>query len=146
MRNYCVDTILYHIFRQVKEYTFCLKCCNDRVDNDRYNHLVSSFKYKPISHERSGRCRIVGFNARPLVYYVNIGGNVKTPPKNLMELPRGHFLGSFFGHKKVPSRDLCRAQKKYPRDLFRAQKKYPRDLFRAQKSTLGIFLGNKKVP
>jgi len=82
-----------------------------------------------------GRCRIVGFNARPLVFYVNIGGNVETPPKNLMELPRGHFLGSFLGHKKVPSRDL-----------YRAQKKYPRDLFRAQKSTLGIFLGNKKVP
>ena len=81
------------------------------------------------------RCRIVGFNARPLVFYVNIGGNVETPPKNIKELPRGHFLGSFLGHKKVPSRDL-----------FRAQKKYPRDLFRAQKSTLGIFLGNKKVP
>ena len=83
-----------------------------------------------------GRCRIVGFNARSLVFYVNIGGNIETPPKNLMELPRGHFLGSFLGHKKVPSRDLSRAQKKYPRDLFRAQKSTLGDLFREQKSTL----------
>ena len=48
----------------------------------------------------SGRCRIVGFNARPLVFYPNVGGNVRIPPEtNLWELSR-ELCSELFGHKK----------------------------------------------
>jgi len=50
----------------------------------------------------SGRCRIVSFNARPLVFYVNFGGKVESPPEKIIGSYLGHFLGIFFGHKKVP--------------------------------------------
>ena len=64
-----------------------------------------------------------GFNTRPLVFYVNFGGNVESSPEKILGSFPGYFLGIFFGHKKVPQ-----------------------GTFSHKKSTLGSFFGHKKVP
>ena len=76
----------------------------------------------------------MGFNARPLVFYGILGGNIKAPPKKVLRNFLGHLSGSFWEIKKCPlgtflGRFLCH------RELSRDQKS-------AQESSLKSALEN----
>ena len=71
----------------------------------RYDELTPFLEYACIVPTQDDAGSWV-FNAMPLVFYVNSGGQRWIPPQKLLRSFLGHFLGSFVGHKKVPYGDF----------------------------------------